>query len=58
MKLEIKGFEVFLGADLGTNKYTLNIPKLKYFKTFEIKKNAITVLENNAREYIEEKLKL
>ena len=58
MTIEIKGFDVFLGADLGTNKYTLNIPKLKYFKTFEIKKNAITVLENNAREYIEEKLKL
>lgn len=58
MTIEIKGFEVFLGADLGTNKYTLHIPKLKYFKTFEIKKNAITVLENNAREYIEEKLKL
>lgn len=58
MTIEIKGFEVFLGADLGTNKYTLNIPALKYFKTFEIKKNAITVLENNAREYIEEKLKL
>ena len=58
MTIEIKGFEVQIGADLGTNKYTLHIPKLKYFKTFEIKKNAITVLENNAREYIEEKLKL
>lgn len=54
MKLEIKGFDVFLGADLGTNKYTLNIPKLKYFKTFEISKNAIQVLEAKAREILKE----
>lgn len=56
MKLEIKGFEVFLGADLGTNKYTLHIPALKYFKTFEIKKNAIQVLEAKAREIIKTNL--
>ena len=58
MKIEIKGFEVYLGADTGANKWTLNIPKLKIFNIYEIKKNPITILETYAREYIEEKLKV
>ncbi|MDP9954735.1 hypothetical protein J2X97_000372 [Epilithonimonas hungarica] len=52
MKIEIKGFEVYLGADTGANKWTLNIPKLKIFNTYEIKKDAISVLETNARELL------
>ena len=54
MTIEIKGFEVQIGGDLGANNYTLNIPALKYFKTFEISKNAIQVLEAKAREIIYE----
>lgn len=54
MTIEIKGFEVQIGADLKKDKYTLHIPKLKYFKTFEIKKNAIQILEAKAREILKE----
>lgn len=53
MTIEIKGFEVQIGADLGANNYTLNIPALKYFKAFEINKNAIQILEAKAREIID-----
>ena len=55
MKIEIKGFEVWLGADTGADNYTLNIPKLKIFKTYNIKKNPIAVLEKKANEIINEK---
>lgn len=54
MKILIKGFEVWLGADIGADNYTLSIPKLKVFKTFNIKKNAISVLEQKANEIINE----
>lgn len=54
MTIKIKGFEVQIGADLGTNNYTLNIPALKYFMTFEISKNAIQILEAKAREILKE----
>jgi len=55
LKIEIKGFEVWFGADIGADNYTLNIPKLKVFKTFNIKKNPIAVLEHKANEIINEK---
>lgn len=54
MKIEIKGFEVWLGADIGVDNWTLQIPKLKVFKTYNIKKNAIAVLESKANEIINE----
>ena len=54
MKIEIKGFEVWLGADIGADNYTLNIPKLKIFKIYNIKKNPIAVLEQKANEIINE----
>ena len=57
MKIEVKGFEVYLGGDTGANKYTLNIPKLKIFNTYEIKKDPISALETKAKELITEKLK-
>lgn len=56
MTIEIKGFEVQIGSDLKKDHYTLNIPALKYFKTFEISKNAIQVLEAKARELIDKNL--
>ncbi len=56
MKIEIKGFEVWLGADMGANNYTLNIPKLKIFRTFNIPKNAIAVLEQKAIDIIKESI--
>jgi len=40
MKIEIKGFEVWIGADIGADNYILQIPKLKVFKTFNIKKKS------------------
>lgn len=55
MKIDIKGFEVWLGADMGANNYTLSIPKLKIFKTYNIPKNAIAILEQKANEIINEK---
>lgn len=54
MKIEIKGFEVWLGADIGADNYTMNIPKLKIFKTYNIKKNPIAVLEQKAIDIIKE----
>lgn len=56
MILQIKGHEVWLGADPGADNYTLHIPKLKIFKTYNIKKNAIAVLEQKAIEIINKKL--
>ena len=56
MKIEVKGFEVYLGGN-GTDKWTLNIPKLKIFNTYEIKKDPISALETKAKELITEKLK-
>lgn len=52
MKIEVKGFEVYLGADTGANKFTLNIPKLKIFNTYEIKKDPISALETLAKQII------
>ena len=52
MKVEFKGYEIWLGADLGTDNYTLNIPKIKIFKTYNIKKNPIATLEQKAHEII------
>ncbi|WP_379963958.1 hypothetical protein [Epilithonimonas sp. UC225_85] len=56
MMIRIKGYEVYLGADLGTKEYTINIPELKIFKSLTISKNEITVMETTAKELIEEKL--
>ena len=56
MTINIKGFEVHIGADNKANYYTLNIPKLKYFKAFELTKNAIPKLEKKALEIITESL--
>lgn len=52
MKIEIKGFEVWIGGDIGADNYILQIPKLKVFKTFNIKKNPISTLEQKANEII------
>lgn len=57
MKVVLKGYDVFIGADVGTNNYTINIPVLKFFKSYNIKKNPLASLENKAAEIIEEKLK-
>lgn len=57
MKIEVKGFDVYLGADSKANNYTLNIPKLKIFNTYEIKKDPISALETIAREIITENIK-
>lgn len=56
MKIEIKGMDVWLGADIGADNYTLHIPQLKVFKTYNIKKNAIATLEQKANEIIKSKL--
>lgn len=56
MKIEIKGMDVWLGADIGADNYTLHIPELKVFKTYNIKKNPIAVLETKAKEIITQKL--
>lgn len=56
MKIEIKGMDVWLGADIGADNYTLNIPELKIFKTYTIKKNPIATLEQKANEIIKSKL--
>lgn len=55
MMIKINGYEVYLGSDLGADNYTINIPELKVFKCYNIKKNAIATLENKAREIIEKK---
>ena len=52
MKIKVKGFEVYLGADSKANSFTLNIPKLKIFNTYEIKKDPISALESFARELL------
>lgn len=53
MKIEVKGFEVYLGADNKSDSYTLHIPKLKIFKTFsDLKDNPISVLESHAKEIL------
>ncbi len=56
MKIEIKGFDVWFGADPGADNYTINIPKLKVFKTYNIKKNPIATLEEKAKTLITQKL--
>lgn len=56
MKIVIKSYEVFIGADLGADNYTINIPNLNFFKTYNIKKNPLATLENKAAEIINEKL--
>lgn len=56
MKIEVKGFEVYMGADSKANIFTLNIPKLKIFNTYEIKKDPLGTLENKATEIIKQKL--
>ena len=58
MKIEAKGFEVYMGADTGANKFTLSIPNLKIFNIYEIKKDVLSSLETKAIELITAKLKL
>jgi len=56
LKIEIKGFEVWLGSFPGADNYSLSIPKLKIIhKIYNIKKNPISVLEQKANEIINEK---
>lgn len=54
MKVEFKGYDIWMGADFGADNYTLNIPTLKIFKTYNIKKNPIATLEQKAHEIINE----
>lgn len=56
MKIVVKGYDVFIGADVGTDNYTINIPNINFFKTYNIKKNPLSALENKAAELIKEKL--
>lgn len=48
MKVLIKGYEVFIGADVGSDNYTINIPNINFFKSYNIKKNPLASLENKA----------
>lgn len=57
MKVLIKGYEVFIGADVGSDNYTINIPNINFFKSYNIKKNPLASLENKATEIINEKIK-
>lgn len=54
MKIEVKGFEVYLGADTGANKWTLSIPKLKIFNLYEIKKDPISAMEKIAKDLLKD----
>jgi len=56
MRIVLKGYDVFIGADVGADNYTINIPNLKFFKSYNIKKNPLATLENKAAEIINEKL--
>lgn len=52
MKIVVKAYDVLIGADVGADNYTLNIPNLKFFKSYNIKKSPLATLENKAAEII------
>lgn len=55
MTIEIKGFEVQIGAGMVKNSYTLNIPALKIFKTYkDVSGNWTSQMEAKAREILKE----
>ncbi len=46
MTIEIKGFEVQIGAGMVKNSYTIHIPALKIFKTYkDVSGNWISQME-------------